>query len=276
MVESWSQLGLQAAGVNALLRLNGLRGRHELQLRNSFVARVDGGPLPPAVELLRIAGKEGVILRMLLVVAWLGKGAGARIGSVVVRAPIEDLADALGLVGSPENRRRRVRAAARSLQTLGYIDASEQVRGAFDLALCRDSPETNGGEFLPPGLASSSAPSREDAYLTMPYAFLRHGWATAMSGRAAVLVLALRYLEQTLKQPGRLFMSESMRIKRFGFSEEVYYAGAKELRSYGAVQTDRAGLRSDSNSHRARTTYRLQTNVWQWHPAQIPESSDLS
>lgn len=268
MVQSWGELVTPAEGVRELLRTNQLRGRHELQLRNTFIARSSGDPLPPAVVLLRRGGREAPALRLFLLLVWLAARLSVRSPGTPVVGPLNAFADASGMTGRDENRRRRVRSTLLALEEQSLVSASEPRRGMTEVHVLRDAPVPSDLPFIRPGLASAIVPSREDAYFTLPHPVLSEGWAAAMSGRALLVLLAMRYLAQTLKQSDRLFLSGSLREQRFGFSEEVYYGGVAELRSYGALASERAALRSPAPvSNRSRRIYALRPDARTWHPA---------
>lgn len=223
----------------------------QAQFRNGFVARADSAqPLPAATELLRRSNKSGLQLRLALTYFWLaGSRVDARLPSApyTITVPVRTVTRMMTLDPGSAGHRRRIRENTLALADLGLVE-TDIVGDELTVTLRSDFPfDHTGRPYFRPGAGGKRWDPGIDAYFVLGSWVFEKAWVSVLSPSALVVLLAFRYLEQTRGAASigqGLFVSETLRKERFGFSERTYYAGSTELERFGVVHSWRQHLKA--------------------------------
>jgi hypothetical protein len=229
-------------------------------LDQALVTRRDGEPPPPFTVLTRSATRDAVALKIELTLCWLlgvhGKIPGDRL--------LLD-ADALcGVIGLDPGAAayRRIDRALRTLRAEGLVALTPAPRGRRVVAPLwgswRRSPGVDAGE--------ASANRR---HLVLLREFWTNGWCAALPGNAIVVLLALLYMRAAVDPEGDgigLFVTDSVRERRFGFSSDFYYAGRKALVDAGLVSLRWEPIDSEAHGDRRRAVATLRLGALDGSP----------
>lgn len=224
----------------------------QAQFRNGFVARANSAePVPAATELLRRSNKSGLPLRLALTYFWL---AGSRVdarppsASYTVTVPLRTLTRMMTLDPSSAGHRRRIRENTMALADLGLVEVDiigDELTVALRSEFVFDHTDR---PYFRPGTRTDGWDPRVDAYFTLGSRVFTDVWVSFLSPSALVVLLSFRYLVQTRGTASSnvqgLFINETMRKERFGFSERTYYAGSTELERFGIAKSWRQHLRA--------------------------------
>jgi hypothetical protein len=188
---------------------------------------------------------------------------------------LDDVADLLALPGDYAQARRRITRALERLEERGFIDVRSLRRGRRRLVLfCEDRALAWTDVELPrelyrlPQPVSPLPPS--DQFIVLGSGLWTNGWTGVLAGDATVALLSLRYLQATRQVGGdtRLFLTETLRDRRFGFSEDTWYSGRAALASLGLASLSGDRVRGAGSQLIARKVVRLNS----WATREQPES----
>ena len=109
----------------------------------------------------------------------------------------------------------------------------------------------------------------QSPYVTMPLSLYRKGWLLALSGRAVAILLVLR--ELTGGRAEDRGWADGIRKRQYGFSDDTWTRGTKELADRGLLTVDSDILISQGEPRR-RNRYQLNLdNLEHWHPFENPD-----
>lgn len=268
-----------------------LRDR-QLQIRKSFVRRRDSqDPLPPSAALA--ASRSEVHLKMALTLLWAsaGKGRDPRYVKLTPRDQraldrrtstnqpvaedadkgralllptdpyvaefrLPDYAKLLGLRSPKTAGASRIRRSLDELATAKLIWV-DRTNGAPPRTQLRREDGT-GERYKLPGeraaVGDNASARAEGQYIVLPAAFFTNGWAATLTARATAALLAL-LVQHSLDPERPAFIAPSIRVDRFGLSDDSFYRGTAELAFFDLVRHETAPVQREWSTTRGRVRH---------------------
>jgi hypothetical protein len=94
----------------------------------------------------------------------------------------------------------------------------------------------------------------EGQYIVLPAAFFTNGWAAALTARATAALLAL-LVQHSLDPEQAAFIAPSIRVDRFGLSNDSFYRGVGELVFYDLADHRTAPVQREWSTSRGRVRH---------------------
>ena len=211
--------------------MHGRLKQKSVQVRNAFFDVNQRDPddshdcdVPPVTQLLQNRSKNGLDLKLELTYLWIGGSAHKdRVTGQAHTIHIDDT-DMAHLVGldKPQSQGKRVIAGSRSrLERLGLISVERPKGKAVTVTLRNESG--NGEPYTRPGAPGA----KQGKYTSIPREFWTNLWHLKLDGKALASLLVIRHLSEM--QGGGVWRSPKERLDRYGFSDDVWYAGINQL-----------------------------------------------
>jgi hypothetical protein len=227
--------------------------QRDAQVRSSFVGHDSDSDEPPmAARLHQARCKRGLDLRLELTLLWAAGGSGVDPSSGLEHATRFEAVDYAALLAmeDPDGKgKRQVSASFKRLESRGLVARTARP-GRPTLVVLRR--ETGDGEaYSRPGDKEKKA--GKALYLKIPETFWTNGWINALSPNAIMALLALLHLDKMARTTASpLFLAPGLRAKRYGFSEDTWYKGVKELERHSFVEKTRQQVRQPFNPDHSR------------------------
>ena len=248
---------LDLACATAGLLQSRIRGRENVPLRRSFIARDPGvEEIPPLARILRSGRGGGVRLRLYLSLLWVAVSEPHD-----VALPARTWASLLGLRDPEGTGARQVRSGFSWLQANLFVRVDE-VRGQAHRVTLLDETG-NGEDYVLPARAfkrAEAAGQDPDAhiYVRLPATFWTCGWAAQLSGPATAMLLVLLEARGGRVGDKELWFSPSVAENRYTLSENTRSAGVHELAAAGLLVVHRRPVDPQAVTYRrVRNTYTL-------------------
>jgi hypothetical protein len=274
--------------------LSGRLHDRQLQIRKSFMRRANKHQaLPPNATLAASRSEVHLKIEVALLWASAGKGVDPKYATPTQRdrrtvagreradVPIIENADAgraLLLPTDPYVAEFRLPDYAKllGLPTPKTAGASRVRRSLDELAKAKliwvdrtsgASPRTqlrredgSGAPYRLPGeketmlVEGAVRRQAEGNYIALPAALFTNGWVAALSARAIAAFLAL-LVQHNLEPDKPAFIAPSIRVDRFGLSDDSFYRGVAELVFYGLALHRPAPVQREWSTTRGRVRH---------------------
>ena len=234
--------------------------KRQTSVRHSFFFRAtQSDPLPPAVLLLQNRSGNGLHLKMALLYLWAAGSENTDPGSgtphTVKRLHYPDVAHLFGFENPDNQGKRRVANAKNRLVDIGLISSEARPGKSPIITLLKE--DGSGDLYSPPGSKGAGG-----KYLTLPRGFWSKGWYLHLSGSALISMLALMYMQKSSSNK-TVWINPTMRQRNFGFSEDAWYGGTKELAQLGLITQSTRAVRQpfQDDPQQRRHTYEFHFDV---------------
>jgi hypothetical protein len=214
---------------------------------------------PPLARMLR-GGRGGTVrLKLYLSVCLIATSAPYRIDTPI---PARAWAEMLDLPDPESKGARRIADALSWLEQNEFVELVR--RGGAPPTIGLRSATGRGRPFVRP----------VKRYVSVPLGLWRLGWINALSGRALAVLLALIDL-QGGRDPRRPPSMNAQERERYGFSQDTWTRGERELKERGLLAVARSPQGADFDWRRMRNTYWVDIDRLTRDPAPIAVSNGL-